>query len=62
MTVEPAKESACLLPVIPIYPEANRNEIVIDLVIKDSREARILKIIEEHLERKALLTIARRLA
>jgi len=60
--VEPANESACSLPFMPICPGAQRKEMENDLILRDSSNERIFRIIGEHLERKGLLAIARILA
>jgi len=57
--MEPANESACSLPFIPICPEAHRKEMENDLILRDSSNARIFRIMGEYLERKGLLTIAK---
>jgi len=60
--VEPANESACSLPFMPICPGVRSKKILKDRVLRDSSNARTFRIIGEHLERKGLLTIAKILA
>jgi len=59
LALEPANESAYSLPIMPIYPGAHKNEMENDLLLRDSSNERIFRIMVEHLERKGLLTIAR---
>jgi len=47
---------------MPICPGADRKEILNDLVLRDSSNAQIFKIMGEHFERKGLLTIVKILA
>jgi len=57
-----ANESACTLPVILICLGAHSKEIVINLVLRDSRDVWFPKIMGESSEYKALLAIGGRLA
>ncbi|KAL4122111.1 hypothetical protein QTP88_014501 [Uroleucon formosanum] len=47
---------------MPICPGAHRKDIVKDLILRDSNNARIFRTMGEHLERNGLLTIAKILA
>jgi hypothetical protein len=62
MAVEPANESTYSLLFMPICPGAHRKEMENDLILRDSSNARIFRIMGEHLERKKLLTIVKILA
>jgi len=60
--VEPANESTCSLPIMPICSGARRKEMENDLILRDSNNVQIFRIMGEHLDRKGLLAIAKILA
>jgi len=46
---------------MPICPGAHRKEMENDLLLRDSSNARIFRVMGEHLDRKGLLAIAKML-